>query len=357
MAVRGESGWQATHQKAFGKERWPQLLKSLRQPVSHVALVNSFLPPARQEEVCRVRSLQPHGVIPMVFVGADGTCAAEGVTADDPDGDGLVEPPTVAFSDTGTASMAAGYSAAPQTTLHELLPCYFLDGASAVAALMVDAQPGCSVLDLCAAPGGKSLMLASIMFGSGTSSGKLVCNEMSRPRCQRLQRVLSSFLPPDFLSPGAGGRVTVTNTDATPSSGGTPPQLLQRLAPFDRVLVDSPCTSDRHLVHQGATGLSHWAIGAVKANAERQLELLRTASALVKPGGLVVYCTCALAEQENDGVVAKFLKKAGKNFSLEPLAENSSPLLQGADFTSNGALILPDTTPYGPMYIARLRRS
>jgi len=96
----------------------------------------------------------------------------------------------------------------------------------------------------------------------------------------------------------------------------------------------------------------------VKANAERQLELLRCASMLVKRGGTVLYCTCALSEQENDGVVAKFLKKAGQGFQLEPLAEaeGAAELLAGAEATACGVLILPDRTPYGPMYIARLRR-
>ena len=103
-----------------------------------------------------------------------------------------------------------------------------------------------------------------------------------------------------FLA-GATGRVSLGNVDA---ATGSIPVPLQRLAPFDRVLVDAPCTSDaklhrspkfwvlpqafvasnnrrslegfscqdRHLVHQGASALAHWAAGAVKANAERQLE-------------------------------------------------------------------------------------
>lgn len=70
-------------------------------------------------------------------------------------------------------------------------------------------------------------------------SWRLVCNEMSRPRLQRLQRVLSSFLPPEMLSAGASGHVAVTNVDAASSL----PVPLQRLAPFDQVLVDAPCTS------------------------------------------------------------------------------------------------------------------
>ncbi|CAK9038166.1 mitochondrial (NOL1/NOP2/Sun domain family member 3), partial [Durusdinium trenchii] len=228
---------------------------------------------------------------------------------------------------------------------------YYLDGASAVAAAAMNVEPGSSVLDLCAAPGGKSLMLASTMFAGDQplqthDPGRLVCNEMSRPRLQRLHRVLSSFLPAEMLSSGATGRVTITNVDA---ASIVCPLQLQRLAPFDYILIDAPCTSDRHLVHQG-TALAHWAAGAVKANAERQLELLRCASALVKPRGILLYVTCALSETENDGVVQKFLKKGGF------LPEAVQDLTGKGDQTNFGVLILPDRTPFGPMYIARLRR-
>jgi len=233
---------------------------------------------------------------------------------------------------------------------------------------MVGAEPGHSVLDLCASPGGKSLMLASVLFSGETRvpGSRLVCNEMSRPRAQRLQRNLNLFLPPEYVAPG--GPVVVLNVDAASGDRGAPPAHLHRVGPFDRVLVDAPCTSDRHLLHQSdKSSLAHWASGAVKSNAERQLELLRSAAGLVKKGGLIVYCTCALAEQENDGVVAKFLKKAGEAFCLEPLTDAEGVTLkpsglgvalpQGADLTACGALILPDRTPYGPMYIARIRRT
>ena len=103
----------------------------------------------------------------------------------------------------------------------------------------MNVEPGASVLDLCAAPGGKSVMLASMLFSGEPKTGRLVCNEMSRPRLQRLQRVMSSFVPSEMLSAGAAG-VSITNVDA---AAGSVPVPLQRLAPFDYVLVDAPCTS------------------------------------------------------------------------------------------------------------------
>jgi len=379
--MRGEAGWQATHQKAFGKERWPGLHAALRSAVTHVALVNPFLPDVAQAAVCAERQLRAHDSMPLVCTSNNNNAISE--AALDTGDDLLVlasgveacresaakANPAADRGDANAADDAAAAVLQVGPLEEELLQCYFLDGASVIAALALGAQPGDRVLDLCSAPGGKALVLATILFGTQqaveakaeAAGGRLLCNESSRPRAARLQRVLSSFLPSDLTL--AGGRVQVSMADATQASPAVP---MQRLGPYDCILVDAPCSSDRHLARQGKAALARWASGVVKANAERQLELLRCASALVCRGGTILYCTCALSEQENDGVVAKFLKKAGKDFSVEPLigavAEgeaNDTPtslLPPGADVTTYGVLILPDRTPYGPMYISKLRR-
>merc|ERR1712072_290583 len=94
--------------------------------------------------------------------------------------------------------------------------------------------------------------------------GRLVCNEPSRQRGERLQRVLTSFLPTEYTD-AASRCVHVTLTDA--ASGSHAPLQIQRFGPYDKILVDAPCTSDRHLAHQGKSALAHWAIGAAKSNA------------------------------------------------------------------------------------------
>lgn len=369
MSLRGEAGWQATYQKTFGKERWKGLCRSLRGPVEYVALVNRFLEIEAQAKIKNDHQLREHESIPLVCRCASAVPAAcsAGDVADADAADVLV-----GLSMASAAAVGAG----PQAMESTQMPCYFLDGASVIAALALGVEPSDAVLDLCAAPGGKSLVLASMLFVP-ESGGRLVCNDPSRARAQRLQRVLASFLPEALVGPS--GRVSITTVDA---ATGAQPVAIQRLGPYDRVLVDAPCTSDRHLAHQGGAALARWASGVVKANASRQLELLRTGASLVKPGGLVLYCTCALAEQENEGVVAKFLKKKEHDFEAEPWTdadvagaasgeeagggaratsrEGASPatsaLPAGAEIGAIGALILPDRTGYGPMYIARLRR-
>lgn len=261
MSLRGDSGWQATHQKAFGKQRWPGLLKALRSPVSHVALVNRFLGSKSYDEAILQHKLKEHPFIPLV-------AEAEGELPEGGDDcEGLLMPPME--SATSSTTPAAGIPPV-------LMQCYFLDGASVLAALAVSAKPGDSVLDLCAAPGGKSLVLATSLLaapGAPAVGGRLVCNDSSKPRALRLQRVLSTFLPQELLAPG--GKAPIVSVTSVDAATGNSPVAIQRLGPYDRILVDAPCSSDRHLARQGGSALAHWASGAVKANAERQLELLR----------------------------------------------------------------------------------
>ncbi|EPT32073.1 NOL1/NOP2/sun family protein [Toxoplasma gondii ME49] len=210
---------------------------------------------------------------------------------------------------------------------------YYLDGASAFAACALGVSPGERVLDLCAAPGGKSLVLASMLFpsspclfGNGSSlmqksnsrnAGLLVCNEASRPRMERLQRVLHTFLSPEIVK-----KRLVQVTCASGTKGGA----YERFAPFDTILVDAPCSSDRHLLKQGKSALALWASGTPKAHAERQLQLLKEALRLLRVGGVLLYSTCALSEVENEKVVEKLLKSCGSSVKECSLLVDSTGL-------------------------------
>jgi len=366
--------------------------------------------------------LRDHEHIPLVGVPPDGT-KVQG-ELDDESGagyDGNTAPLAAAAEQTSASSVAVCQASTEITQMPEDLqqPVYYLDGASVVAAVALGVEPGDSVLDLCSAPGGKSLVLASILFTAAANGAllapsqhatpwleasftplhnpalklskgwqnprntqsrfpqenltlpidpeaeaeaakppavvsKLVCNESSRSRCQRLRRALAGFIPSDMLANGpANAQIHTTNCDAV--AGGGALMAVQRLGPFDKILVDAPCTSDRHLVQQGTATLSKWAAGAVKANAERQLALLRAAAPMVKPGGSILYCTCALSAMENDGVVAKFLKKGGNGFEAVP-HEEVNVCLPGAEATELGTLIMPDKCGYGPIYLSRMRK-
>lgn len=166
---------------------------------------------------------------------------------------------------------------------------YYLQEPSAMApAGLLDAQPGERVLDLCAAPGGKSGQLAGAMRGEGL----LVCNEISESRA----RVLSGNLE----------RLGVANALVLNER----PQRLERVFPgwFDKILVDAPCSGEGMFRREEAA-VADWSELTVRMCARRQAEILDTAAVLLKPGGRLVYSTCTFSPEEDEGTVSEFLKR------------------------------------------------
>lgn len=165
---------------------------------------------------------------------------------------------------------------------------YYLQEPSAMApAALLDAQPGERILDLCAAPGGKSTQIAAAMDGRGL----LVCNEIHPGRA----RILSGNIE----------RLGVSNALVLRE---TPARLAERFAGwFDRVLVDAPCSGEG-MFRKEAAALSDWSEDTVAMCSARQGQILCEAAGLVRPGGRLVYSTCTFAPEENEGVIGTFLK-------------------------------------------------
>ena len=220
-----------------------------------------------------------------------------------------------------------------------LVKPYLMDRASVLAASSLRLPEGAEpsiILDACAAPGGKSLVLASRMAGSV----RLLSNEVSRERRRRLVKALDEHLDGEKRS-----RVTVSGFDAG-KLGGRRGEWNR----FDAILLDAPCSSERHVI-QSAKALAEWTPGRPRFLSRRQWALLSAAFLLLKPGGSLVYSTCALTPDENDGPVTRLLEKyAGK-------IEIDKPDLPEWEKTRYGRLILPDESGgMGPMYIARFKK-
>jgi len=169
-------------------------------------------------------------------------------------------------------------------------------------ALALRADPEDRVLDMCAAPGGKSLVLATQMFArycSGDSflgaPGRLVCNEFNKARARRLQSVVMNYLPPQLFQVAQpnGPNVVFTTADASVASS-----TMEKMGPFDKILVDAPSSSDRTMLRQGPVGMSRWSTGTPKVNAERQLKLLMNAVWLLKDGGVLLCNVLNIASRE-----------------------------------------------------------
>ncbi len=217
---------------------------------------------------------------------------------------------------------------------------YFMDSASIFAAECLELPSEARILDACAAPGGKSLVLAS-RLGPGSS---LVANELSSDRRRRLRDALDRHLGPEQL-----GRVTVAGRDAAA-------MCRSYEGAFDAILLDAPCSSERHVLSRAKArgdgrAPSEWSPSRIRGLALRQWSLLSSALIMLKAGGCLVYSTCALSPEENDRVVARAAVKFGTRLVFE------RPAHPDAETTEYGVSILPDrASGAGPMYVCRLRK-
>ncbi|KAL0021804.1 hypothetical protein WJX77_002119 [Trebouxia sp. C0004] len=411
-------------------DRWSLLHRSLSQPTQHVALQNTFATGAHFDY-----------------------------------GDWY---PSTQLGPIKTHSCSEAHESYEQPTSDaqsRLLSWYWLDEASLLPALMLDPKPGHTVLDMCAAPGGKSFMLASMLFdqqrqgsaananhtqhsaagaselnlpegiacsalpplqeasnGTGNTQqaaraaaallkqptpdladmrvstlaasnsdlnmtptlsaqhgqhtaavGSLTCNELDPSRKSRLQIVMESYLPPALKK-----RVRLTPHDSARYWGRFEPET------YDCVLLDAPCTSERHVLQQAATGSGksaklRWSPRQCEDMAALQVRLLTAALKSVKCGGHVVYSTCSISPLENDQVVSKALAllqdqmhisissnpkqmlKEHDQLPSEPFRASTSlaELLRqvGAEPTQHGIIVLPDKAGSGPMYVCLLLKS
>lgn len=166
---------------------------------------------------------------------------------------------------------------------------YYVQDPSAMATVSAaPLRPGMRVLDLCAAPGGKSVQLAS-RIGPG---GMLVSNEIQPARCKILCGNIERM---------GFANVLVSNADAKRVAGWYPQA-------FDLVLVDAPCSGEGMFrKYEGAVG--EWSERAVLACAQRQAELLQAAVRTVAPEGYLLYSTCTFSEEENEQTVREFLRQ------------------------------------------------
>lgn len=221
---------------------------------------------------------------------------------------------------------------------------YRMDRASVLAARSLPLPEEGRVLDACAAPGGKSLVLASRM--ADRPGLTLTANELSSERRRRLKEVLAHHLPSDLAE-----RVTVTGFDAAARA------RWEREA-WEAILLDAPCSSERHVLASPAH-MALWSEARVRNLAARQWSLLSGAFLLLRPGGSLVYSTCALSPEENDGVAGRLATKYGESVVFEPVTDQETkPEDPTFERTRFGILILPDSAGgAGPMYICRVRKA
>jgi 5-methylcytosine rRNA methyltransferase NSUN4 len=169
---------------------------------------------------------------------------------------------------------------------------YYMDRASIIVAMTVDVMPGNRVLDMCAAPGGKTVVLASLLGGSGS----LVANDRSASRRGRLRNTIETHLPPELRS-----MLTVTSHDATKWG-------LYEQNEYDRILLDAPCSSERHLLHS-PKDLEGWSRNRTKRLQIQSAAMVLAALEALKSDGILVYSTCTVSCSENEAVIERCRRK------------------------------------------------
>lgn len=228
-----------------------------------------------------------------------------------------------------------------------LLKPYHLDRASLLPARALRLEGARDVLDLCAAPGGKSLLLALRM----PQEARLLTNDRSRERLGRLRRVLQEHLPEELLR-----RVETAGQDAA---------LWGRKRPesADAILADVPCSSERHVL-SSPPHLADWSETRISRLGKQATGILASAFDALRAGSSLVYSTCALSPVENDAVVARILERRRERCELQrPEAGELAEICEGVlpvealEQTELGYQILPDRAEgSGPIYFARLRK-
>lgn len=166
---------------------------------------------------------------------------------------------------------------------------YYIQEPSAMAPVtLLEVKPGERVLDLCAAPGGKSTQIAAALQGEGL----LVSNEIHPARA----KILSENIE----------RLGIRNACVTNEA----PQRLAQVFPeyFDRILVDAPCSGEG-MFRKNEEACGEWSLENVELCADRQDEILDCAAQMLLPGGRLVYSTCTFAPQENEGSICRFLAR------------------------------------------------
>ncbi len=207
----------------------------------------------------------------------------------------------------------------------------YLQGiTSMLPALVLDPQPGETVLDLCAAPGSKTSQIAALM----NNQGRLVACEKDPVRFEKLKHTLTL----------QGANAEAIHVDAT---------LLHHTHAelFDRVLADVPCSAEGRINVNDRRSFSFWSQKNITEHAKLQRRLLRSAVACLKPGGTLVYSTCTLSPEENEDMIGWLVQEyplmKPQTFTL-PFPSKIGP--------HKTATLVPTNT-YEGFFVAKLSKS
>ena len=221
---------------------------------------------------------------------------------------------------------------------------YLQNPASLLAALALAPRPGETVLDLAAAPGGKTLHMAAMM----DNQGRISAVESVRGRFFKLRANLQR----------GGAEIVKTYLMDGRAVGTKVPGR------FDRVLLDAPCSSEARFNRLRPGTWRHWGARKIREMARKQRGLLVSGFRALKPGGVLLYCTCSFAPEENELVVTGLLRRFPGEIEVEglqiPVAHCQAGLTRWEgehldEALSRSVRILPEAG-MGGFFLCRMRR-
>lgn len=214
---------------------------------------------------------------------------------------------------------------------------YLQSLSSMLPPLVLGPRPGADILDMCAAPGGKTTQMAALSGGAA----RLAACEMHGPRAEKLMHNLAKQ---------GAANVNVMRVDA---------RRLDDFFRFDQVLLDAPCSGSGTLDVQSPKLAERFTLKLIQKSIDSQSKLLAKALRLVKPGECVVYSTCSVLAAENEDVVARAIK--GGRYEVEPVVRVAGVPLDEAGLPLlptrlPGTLCVCPTDRYEGFFVAKIRR-
>lgn len=215
---------------------------------------------------------------------------------------------------------------------------YLQSLSSMIPPLVLNPDPGEKVLDLTAAPGSKTTQLSALM----NNTGYILANELDKIRYERLK----------FNIEAQGAEIVETINGRGEKLGDNYSEY------FDKVLLDTPCSGEGRFIVNSLATYRDWSVKRVKELTKIQKKLFESAYKVLKPGGIMVYSTCTLNEEENEKILQYALENLGlKLLDIEiELREVEQAFFEGYDETMKKAIrVLPSKSTEG-FFVAKLAK-